>query len=457
MSLFDRTYERAPIWLQQAIVATYGVWWFHRRFGRAFRRYVAELETRNHWTAADHEAHQALQLGTLLAAARRSSYYGPLLSAIPENTPPREQLARLPLLSKQTLRTRAKDLLTSEPPRGTAVFRSSGTTGTPTDIYFEHTFHQLVQAYFEVRNRAWGGVTYRDRRVMFGVRKVCRYDQAKPPFWRFSPVEHLAYMSIYHLSDRFMGAYADFLAEYQPRVVMGYPNSLYTLAEFMNRTGRTMPPATAIITTSETVTPTIREACERAFGCKIYDNYCAVEACMLATQCEHGRYHLSPDFGVFEILDENGQPCPPGVVGRAICTGLNNLLQPLIRYDIGDAVAWSEETACPCGRELPMIRSIEGRIEDMCFTRDGRAVLRFDTVFKGVASIREAQVIQEAIDRFTIRVATDTLSAEDRATLLANMRKHVGEVHTDIVVVPSIERTAAGKFRPVISRLRAKT
>ena len=46
---------------------------------------------------------------------------------------------------------------------------------------------------------------------------------------------------------------------------------------------------------------------------------------------------------------------------------------PLIRYRMGDcANLTTAQTPCKCGRSLPTIQSIEGRTDDVFFTRDGR-------------------------------------------------------------------------------------
>src|SRR4030095_8924899 len=116
--------------------------------------------------------------------------------------------------------------------KGTISFKSSGTTGTPTEIWYTREFHALELAVPEARNLHWAGVDYRERRVMFGVRKVFHFDQYKPPFWRFSPAENMAYASIYHLSPRFLAYYLEFLRSYRPAVVMGYPSALNTVASY---------------------------------------------------------------------------------------------------------------------------------------------------------------------------------------------------------------------------------
>lgn len=137
-----------------------------------------------------------------------------------------------------------------------------------------------------------------------------------------------------------------------------------------------------------------------------------------------------------------------------MCTGLQSFTQPLIRYRIGDAARWAADGACACGRAMPVLESIEGRYEDICVTKDGREVLRFDTVFKGVDAIKEAQVVQESLGRFTICVVPgDGFSDAVVRTIQQNMHFHVGEVETAVHAVPEIARTASGKFRALICML----
>ncbi len=84
---------------------------------------------------------------------------------------------------------------------------------------------------------------------------------------------------------------------------------------------------------------------------------------------------------------------------------------------------------------------------------DGRRVLRFDTVFKGVGSIVEGQVVQESPQQFTINVVVaGDFTENDRKTLLHNFQQHIDQVQVEVMVVPQIPRTASGKFRAVINR-----
>jgi len=100
---------------------------------------------------------------------------------------------------------------------------------------------------------------------------------------------------------------------------------------------------------------------------------------------------------------------------------------------------------------MPILEAVEGRFEDICYTPDGRQVLRFDTVFKGVENIREAQVVQDKFDSFTVYVVpAKRFCVDDIETIRNNMRLHVGRVHTDVKAIDAITRGSSGKFRAVI-------
>jgi len=453
----ERLYAHSPIWAQQVMVAAYGLWWYRRRFGPDFHRLVAEFKARERWTAEQFRAYQEQQLQHVLHAAWRAPYYRQVFKevGIAQNMPPFEVLKRLPFLSKEILRTRAKDLLLqNSPPKGTIVVKSSGTTGTPAEIYYTREFHTLQLAAAVSRNLHWANVNHRERRLMFGVRKVCPYDQNKPPFWRFSPAENMAYASIYHLSPGFLPYYLEFLHEYRPAMIMGYPSAMQTVARYALENDKLPPPAKAVFTTSETVTAQARRVIEAAWRCRVYDRYGGVEGCLLVSQCEYDRYHVSPEVGIIEIVNQEEQPCPLNIIGEIICTGLQNTLQPLIRYRIGDAARWASEQQCPCGRSMPILEAIEGRFEDICYTSDGRQMLRFDTVFKAVENIREAQVVQERLDLFTIYVVpANGFDQRDIEQIKNNMKLHVGNAEMRVNPVSAIARAPSGKFRAVICNL----
>jgi phenylacetate-coenzyme A ligase PaaK-like adenylate-forming protein len=458
-NLIELLYSNSPIWAQQIMVSTYGWWWFRRRFSKYFLQLVDEYKSRDSWTKEQFRDHQSMLLQELLDAAWGSPYYRQIFleSGITRETPPLEALARLPLLTRETVRTRAKEMLTANPlPAGVIVRKLRGTTSSPTELYFTRESYDAEMAVPEARNLHWAGVNYRDRRAIFGVRKVCRFAQDYPPFWRVSPAGDMAYASIYYLSPKYLPHYLAFLRKYKPPVIMGYPGALNIVARYALENKDMPAPAKAVLTTSETVTDRIREAIEAAWQCRIYDRYYCAENAFFASECQYGRYHVSPDVGIIEIVDANGKQCPPGVIGDVVCTGLSNRLQPLIRYRIGDVASWAIDQDCPCERNMPILESIENRFGDICYTADGLRVIRFDTVFSDVDNIREAQIAQERLKVFTVFVVpSNGFNDRDIEKIKRNMRRHVGDVRTYVEVVHSIARSSSGKLRAVVCNLPA--
>jgi phenylacetate-CoA ligase len=439
------------VWAQQLGIALQGWRWHRRRFSPHFHALAAELRAREWWDEARFERYQHDRLRAVLRASLKAPYYRAAFDGLDIDRAGSvvELLGRLPVLTRETLRSRPEDLLTGDPGGGVHTFTTSGSSGMPARIYYTPEFHAFELAIAEARSLNWAGLTYRDRRVMFGARKVCPFEQSRPPFWRHSPAENMAYASLYHLSDRFLPAYVDFLHEYRPRVIMGYPRSLARLARYSLETGHLPPPARAVFTMSEAVGASTRQVLEAAWGCRVFDRYGAVENCVFASQCEYGRYHVSPEAGIVEILDPAGRPCPPGQTGEVVCTGLVNTLQPLVRYRIGDLARWSTETVCPCGRAMPLIDGIEGRFDDLCYTRDGREILP-DVVFNGIATVAEGQTVQEEIDRFLILVVpAPGFGAGDRERLEHALRALVGPVLIRIDTVSEIPREPSGKIKSV--------
>jgi len=163
--------------------------------------------------------------------------------------------------------------------------------------------------------------------------------------------------------------------------------------------------------------------------------------------------HISPDVGIIELLDDADQPVLPGVPGRIVATGLLNFAQPLIRYDTGDIAILSGE-GCSCGRQMPVIEELVGRIEDTVITRDGRETVRFHGIFIGLENVKEGQVIQEDYDRFRVRlVVKPEFGDAEKKIIYDRFEQRLGEINLEYEYVDQIERTESGKFKAVISRV----
>ena len=164
-----------------------------------------------------------------------------------------------------------------------------------------------------------------------------------------------------------------------------------------------------------------------------------------------------PEVGIVEVLAEDSDtPVPEGTAGRLVCTGLLNQAMPLIRYEVGDRVALAPGSElCPCGRTMPIVKSIEGRNDDLIVTPDRRHVGRLDPVFKADLGIREAQIIQESSTRLHVHlVPTQRYSGLTTERMVRAVQERVGAMDVTVTCVPEIPRGANGKFQGVVSRVR---
>ena len=175
------------------------------------------------------------------------------------------------------------------------------------------------------------------------------------------------------------------------------------------------------------------------------------EAVTAASECHAGRMHLWPDAGFVEVMGDDG-PLPAGDSGELVCTGLVNPAMPLIRYRLGDRGRIAPTSGCSCGRTLPVLEAVEGRVDDVLFTADGRRIGRLDPIFKADLPILEAQIVQEAIGRIRVRyVPAAGFQPSDGESIVRRLRDRMGPVEVQLERLAEVPRTANGKFRAVIS------
>jgi phenylacetate-CoA ligase len=262
------------------------------------------------------------------------------------------------------------------------------------------------------------------------------------------------YMSSYHLSPATIPYYLDALLRHKIVYVLGYTSALYELACGALGTGRNDLTFRVVIANAEPVYPHQREAIEKAFHCPLRETYGMAEIVAAAGECEAGALHLWPEVGLVETLMD-GTPVAAGTVGDLVATGLFNADMPLIRYRIGDrGVLNAEMNGCLCGRALPALAALEGRSDDVLYTRDGRRIGRLDPVFKAHLPIHEAQIIQETLDRVRVRyVPADGFGVADARSIVERLQQRLGDVEVILEATESIPRGPNGKFRAVVCQL----
>ncbi|MCO6509283.1 MAG: phenylacetate--CoA ligase family protein [Aridibacter famidurans] len=455
MSTALKIYHRLPSAARSAVASLRGYylgWW---RYDSRTERLVEEALERDRWNADQWRAWQEERLSLLLERAAESvPFYRRMWDERRRKGDKASwsYLENWPLLEKESLRSEPEAFVADD--RSTSRMfhdHTSGTTGTSLDLWLSAETVKEWYALFEARARRWYGLSRNDRWAIFGGQLVTPVTRKKPPYWVWNKGLNQLYMSSYHLSPDSASEYVDALGKYGITYLLGYPSAIEALARESIRQGIATPELKVAIANAEPLFEHQREIISEAFKCPVRETYGMAEIAAAASECARGTMHQWLEAGIIETLDGD----EPNT-GEFICTGLMNIDMPLIRYRVGDSGTFSEKE-CGCGRGLPVIECIEGRTDDLLYTKEGRRVGRMDPVFKGGIRMKEAQIIQESLSKIAVRyVAAEDFRSEDKEQLASRIRERLGSVEIDFQEVEQIPRTNRGKFRAVVSNLSEK-
>lgn len=456
MSFAADLYKHLPVWGQHAAVSAYGAYWHWLRFGPGYEAHARGYRQRQLFRKNEWDAWQKERLKHLLTqAAGHVPHYREAWGTSERRAARAGELRDLPLLEKEPIRADAWRFVRQDMRvRPRFCYHTSGSTGTPIRTIWKIAEIRNSLALREVRSNEVAGVSFRMPRATFSGRMAEPDPASKGPFHRYNAVERQVYLSPFHLRPDTAWQYVEALRRHGVEWMTGYAVSYYLLAEMILEQRLEVPNIRAIITTSEKLTPAMREVMERAYRTRVYEEYSTVESALFASECARGRLHLSPDVAVVEILRPDGMPCGPGEPGEVVATPLNREYQLFVRYRLGDVAAWDPDP-CPCGSSMPVIREVLGRLEDVVIGPDGRRLVRFHGIFVDQPNIREGQIIQERLDLIRVKIVPAAgFGDADVADVIGRVQNRLGaSVTVRVEAVERIPRSSRGKFQAVVSRL----
>ena len=456
---FRGFYYGAPSPVKSLITSVYGFAQRRQRYGDDFCRHLAFLSGAQNWDNESLQRFQQVRLQDFLKSAIAET---PFYSSRKEYqaVAGTDDLSQFPLLSKQAVRDHRDELISRAGERQPRrMVHTSGTTGKSLTFPVSSECFQREYAFRELHySWAKASLVGLDPFAFIAGHPVAHPDRTRPPFWTFDMTSNHLFFSSYHLSEKTMPAYVRQLESFNPIILAGYPSSVYLLALAFRKYGKEKLRLKGVYTFSETLMDFQRAAIREAFDCRVFNWYGNTEMCANIVECEKGELHLKIEHSAVEVLNDRNEPCRPGETGRLVCTGFGNPAFPLIRYEVGDVVTLSKQTASQCGRGGVLVDEVLGRVEDYVITPDGRIVGRLDHLFKDSWRVVEAQVVQNAVEEVVLRIVREpTYTREDEQTILREARLRLGDgVRIRFEYVDSIPRGNTGKFRFVVSKLDQK-
>ncbi|WP_437754899.1 phenylacetate--CoA ligase family protein [Sorangium sp. So ce1389] len=366
-----------------------------------------------------------------------------------------EDLLRLPVLTRADLRAHAPELLAESFVGRLYSSGTGGSTGEPVQFRFDHrTYERRVAA--AMRSDRWAGARLGDRELHLWSTQFGETLAHKVKRSLHEAILRKKMISAFDLSEQRFAALLDEIARYRPQLIVGYTSALYQAARYALSEGRALPAPRGVVTSAERLFAHQREAIERAFGAPVFDRYGCRELMLIAAECErHAGKHINMESVYVELL-RDGRHAPPGEAGEVVVTDLICRSMPLIRYKNQD-VAIAAAAPCACGRGLPMLASVEGRVLDLLVGPDGQLLAGelFPHLIKDQPTIARYQVYQDRRRAITVRLVPGKGFQPETARLIERtVRQHLGErAEVSVQLVDDIPLTSSGKHRVTLSEV----
>ncbi|HKY33589.1 MAG TPA: glycosyltransferase [Candidatus Polarisedimenticolia bacterium] len=426
--------------------------------------YYHEVLDRSQWLPAGViRAIQEAKLRRLISHAyRHVPYYREMMDDAgirPEEIATLEDLRRLPLLDKDTIRKNLYFDLMSDSHQKKDVYRvaTSGSTGQPLVVWVDRRQLEIRWA-STLRSQHWTGYRFGDRTVRLWHQTI-GMDRVQVIKERLDALLcRRRFVPAFELSAARVRAMERLIRRHRPSLVDGYAESFHYLARLGLDPGLRELGIKGVMSSAQTLDAGSRKAIEDSFGTRVFDKYGSREFSGIAYECEaHQGHHVVAESYIVEIL-VGGRPALPGELGEVVVTDLNNLVMPFVRYRLGDlAYAVADGDGCPCGRGLPRIGAVEGRVQSIVVGANGAAVPGsfFPHLLKDYGyALARFQIEQEEPGSITFRfVPGSRFHPHVLEEIFASVRRFLGEgLRIRPEQVDAIAMVRTGKHHAVINR-----
>jgi phenylacetate-CoA ligase len=417
-------------------------------------RYLREFEATQYLAPEQIRALQLERLRRLLDHAYwncpfyRERFDGKGL--VPGDIQTLDDLRQVPVLEKQDIQGR-RDWLVARgwPDHDLLLNRTGGSTGSPLTFYLSRD-RKCSRAAATVRHNRWAGWDVGDKvALLWGAPRDAAHG------WRARLrsrlLERTLFLDAGHVTEAKLLAFHAKLKRFRPRVILAYAQAAVLFARFLRARGLDAYRPHALVTSAEVLEPEQRTLLEQVFGCRVFNRYGCRETSVVASECPaHDGLHVMAE-GLYVEVVRGSEPAAAGESGAILLTDLLNYAMPLIRYRVGDVGEW-QEGVCGCGRGLPRLRHVAGRVTDFLVGTDGRLVsgpfLSLYLIGQR-PSLGQVQIWQERAGEahYRIRPPEGRVSDEDLQYLRDGTRQYLGEgARVSWEVVEELPSEPSGKY-----------
>lgn len=454
--MFERHGAIQPGSLSERLVGKliYPLW--ARRDHPAYGRYAKQFEKTQFLSAEELERLQVERLREqTIHAFRNIPFYRRRFERAgitPLDIHSTSDLKQLPVLTKRDIQDHGAEMLARNVPSSARVAnQTGGSTGSPLQFWVDKERFDSRRASTDRHNR-WAGLKPGQWHAHLWGSRFDTGTVTRPTItWRQRLLYRSVTLNTSLISPEDLEQYVLLLRRIRPRIMLAYAQSAVMFARYCEQNDIRDIRFESMITTAEMLLPEQRQFLERIFHGRVFNRYGCREFSVIASECDrHTGLHVNADALIVEV-----EPVP-GMsegMGRVLVTDLLNRSMPLIRYEIGDLASMGAAGPCACGRSLPRIQNIEGRITDFLLTPDDRRIsgISLALLAGDMPEVRQMQFIQNDRKDIVLRVVPGTGFGEDtKQELRRRLEPYLrGMNNLSIETVVSIASEPSGKFRYV--------
>lgn len=370
-----------------------------------------------------------------------------------------QALKDIPVLRKKDYQNLSDTYINSSVEKSNLIKNTSGgSTGEPVVFYMDRKTVEYYEA-ARWRGLSWWGITPGSRSIMIWGNPIeLSQMEQKKYYFKEKWLKNRILIPAYSLESSDIENYIKKIESYKPEYFYGYSSSLNAFASLMIQQNirLTFKPK-AVVSTAEVLHDFQRENIEKAFACKVVNEYGARDAGILAFQCEKGNMHISSENAILEVVHPiTFEPLPTGESGVLLITDLNNYSMPRLRYEVGDRAALSDDL-CECGKNLPLLKKIDGREDDVFVTGDGKFVHGhlFSHIARAIDAIEKFQIIQESLFEVNVSIiVTEGHKEEEVKIFIEKIKELLPKANVHVKIVDEIPPSKSGKFRYSIRKFQ---
>ena len=426
----------------------------YRLGGNNFTETYSFLKKSGKWNKIEISKWQGVHLEKLLKhAVKNVPFYKNIRLS---SNDPFKNLEKFPIIDKETIQEDLTKFISTNIPESDAYYVSTGgTSGNQLKFYLDNSTYGKEWAFVMT---AWGRIGFSPGDRIVSFRGVEFNNADKGIYWQINPIYNTLEMSPFHMGEENLNDYVKKIKDFKPNYIHGYPSAISILAKYIQENNENLPPIKGILAVSENIYPWQRKLLEKAFNARVFSFYGQSERVIMASECEYStKYHIFPEYGITELIDDNNYPVNIGKRGELVGTSFLNYYMPFIRYKTGD-FAVLDGNECPCGRNHMIIKDLVGRWnQEMIFAKDGSLIsttalnLHSDVLEK----IIKYQFYQDTEGELVIKIIPkQKFSIEDENKIKMNFYNKIGS-NLDIIVeeVTEIPLTERGKHRFLIQKM----